>query len=42
MKTILYSLAKPGPCFSFESLGLQDYSNKASDDEPAKVPCAWI
>ena len=33
------SLAKPDPCFSFESLALQDYNNKALDDEPAMVPC---
>ena len=36
----IYSLAKPDPCFSFESLA-KDYNNKASDDEPATVlvPC---
>ena len=33
----LRRLAKPDPCFSFESLALQDYNNKASDDEPATV-----
>ena len=33
------SLAKPDPCFSFESLALQDHNNKAPDDEPAMVPC---
>ena len=35
-----YSLAKPDPCFLFEGLALQDYNNKASDDEPATVP--WL
>ena len=39
MKTILYSLAKPDPYLSFKSLALQDYNNRASDDEPATVPC---
>ena len=34
-----YSLAKPDPYFSFESLALQDYNNKASDDEPATETC---
>ena len=34
-----YSLAKPDPCFSFESPALQDYNNKASDDEPATGTC---
>ena len=39
-KTIVYySLAKPDLCFLFESLALQDYNNKSSDDEPATVPC---
>ena len=33
------SLAKPDPCFSFESLALQDYNNRASEDEPATAPC---
>ena len=33
-----YSLAKPDPCLSFESLAVQDCNNKASDDEPATVP----
>ena len=37
-----YSIAKSDPCFSFESLALQDYNNKASDDEPATVPCLDI
>ena len=27
------SLTKPDPCFSYESLALQDYNNKAADDE---------
>ena len=34
-----YRLAKPDPCFSFESLALQDYNSKASDDKPATIPC---
>ena len=34
-----YSLAKPDPCFSFESLALQVYNKKVPDDEPATVPC---
>ena len=34
-----YSVAKPDPCFLFESLALQDYNHKASDDVPATVPC---
>ena len=39
LKTILYiySLVKPDPCSSLESLALQDYNNKAPDDEPATV-----
>ena len=28
---------KPDPCFSFESLALQDYNHKASDNEPTMV-----
>ena len=32
----------PDPCFRFKSLALQDYSNKAPDDEPAMVPCLDI
>ena len=27
------SLTKPDPCFSYKSLALQDYNNKAPDDE---------
>ena len=38
-RRLYYSFAKPDPCFSFESLALQDYNNKAPDDEPATVPC---
>ena len=33
-----HSLAKPHSCFSCDSLALQDYNNKAPDDEPAPVP----
>ena len=32
-----YSLVKPDPCFSFESLALRDYNHRASDDETAMV-----
>ena len=39
MKTIVCSPVKPDPYFLFESLALQDYNNRASDDEPAMVPC---
>ena len=34
-----YCLAKPDSCFSCKSLALQDYNNKALDDELATVPC---
>ena len=37
-----YCLVNPGPCFLFQSLALQDYNNKASDDEPATIPCLDI
>jgi len=32
----------PNSCFSYENLALQDYSNKAPDDELATVPCLDI
>ena len=38
LRSLYYSLVKPDPCFLFESLALQDYNHKASDDEPATVP----
>ena len=38
LRRLYYSLAKPDLCFSFKSLALQDYNNKAPDDEPATVP----
>ena len=38
LRRLYHSLAKPVPCFLFESLALQDYNHKASDDEPATVP----
>ena len=37
LRRLYYSFGKPDPCFSFESLALQDYTNKASDDRPATV-----
>ena len=37
VRGLYYSLMKLDPCFSFESLALQDYNHKASDDEPATV-----
>ena len=37
-----YSLVKPVPCFSFESLAVQDYNNIASDDKLATVSCLDI
>ena len=36
---IQYSLVKPDSCFSCKILALQDYNNKAPDDELATVPC---
>ena len=38
ISAITFLSTKPDPCFLFKSLALQDYSHKASDDEPRMVP----
>ena len=32
LQRLYYSLAKPDPCFLFESLALQDYNKKVPDE----------